>query len=275
MTNTTPASSYAQQVQAAINSGDTIGARNLYRSWLAVEPDNCHAMLGLARILPIVDERARFITRVLELEPDNSEALAAHEEIQRWQAQQVKIVSVPRFVHTQPLPEEAPPPPVVEVVMCPNHPAQEATLRCHSCGAPLCVRCAIPNEVGHLCAACRDMRIPDRYRSSFGHQLISAIIGAGIAGLLPLPLSLILGIPFIGPFAFLLGGALAGNVIAQLSERMLQKRGKGIASAASSGIIIGAVMVMWVLGFHTNLLLLMIGILYIFVAIRSVRQSLA
>ena len=74
MTNTTPTTSYAQQVQAAINSGDTIAARNLYRSWLAVEPDNCQAMLGLARILPVVAERARFVTRVLELEPNNSEA---------------------------------------------------------------------------------------------------------------------------------------------------------------------------------------------------------
>jgi hypothetical protein len=136
------------------------------------------------------------------------------------------------------------------------------------------VQCAIPNEVGHLCAECRDQRIPERYRSTRAQQITSALVGALLAIIIPLPLSLLLGIPFIGPFVFLLGGGLVGNVSAQICERLLRKRGRGIATGASSGIIIGSVLVMGWLGFYGNVLLIMIGIMYVFVAIRSVRQSL-
>jgi hypothetical protein len=274
MTESTPTSDFQQRITAAVAAGDTVAARNAHRDWLQAEPDNVAALVGLARLLPIVAERERLVTRALAIDPHSADALAAHADIQQWKAQGVHIVTVPRFAPTQQLPEEVPPPAPAPVVMCPKHPANEATLRCHSCGAPLCVQCAIPNEVGHLCAECRDQRIPERYRSTRAQQITSALVGALLAIIIPLPLSLLLGIPFIGPFVFLLGGGLVGNVSAQLCERLLRKRGRGIATGASSGIIIGSVLVMGWLGFYGNVLLIMIGIMYVFVAIRSVRQSL-
>lgn len=274
MTESTPTSDFQQRITVAVAAGDTIAARNAHREWLNAEPNNISALLGLARLLPVVAERERLIERALAIDPDHLDALAANADIQHWKAQGVHIVTVPRFAPTQPLPPETAPVAPPPLVMCPKHPQTEATLRCHSCGTPLCVQCAIPNEVGHLCAECRDQRIPERYRSTRAQQLVSALVGALLAIVIPLPLSLLLSIPFIGLFAFLLGGTLVGNLAGQICERILRKRGRGIITGASSGIVIGSVLVMGWLGFFGNLLLIMIGIMYVFVAIRSLRQSL-
>lgn len=259
--------------QQAMLAGDTVGARNHLRQLLELNPNDVSTLLTLAKLLPVVSERQRLVNQALSISPNHPEAQAAALQIGEWIEQGINIVAVPRQTDTTPFVEPAPPP-SVEAVMCPDHPDTEATLRCTSCERPVCVRCAIPNEVGQLCKACRTQRIPERYRTNIGHHMIGFFVGFLAAAILPLPVYLIIGIPFLGPFIFLAAGALAGNVAARISERLSQKRGRQLAVATSIGVGFGMASFLLLIGALTQPFMLVLGVIYVVVAIRGVQQGL-
>lgn len=259
--------------QQAMATGDTVGARNYLRQLLELNPNDVATLLALAKLLPVVSERQRLVKQALSLSPNHPEVQAAASQIDEWIAQGIQIVAVPRQTDTKQLIEPEPAP-VVELIMCPDHPDTEATLRCTSCNRPICVRCAIPNEVGQLCKTCRTQRIPERYRTNIGHHMIGFFVGFLAATIVPLPVTFVLGIPFLGPFIFLAAGALAGNLAARISERLSQKRGRHLATATSIGIGVGMFGFLVLTGALTQPFLIMLGIIYVFVAIRGVQQGL-
>ncbi|MEY3990089.1 MAG: hypothetical protein RI985_1170 [Chloroflexota bacterium] len=251
--------------QQAMLAGDTVGARNLLRQLLDLNPNDVPTLLTLAKLLPVVSERQRLINQALALSPNHPEVQAAAQQIAEWNAQGVQIVTVPRLTDTKQL-MEPPPPPPANVVMCPDHPDTEATLRCTSCDRP--------NEVGQLCKNCRTQRIPERYRTNIGHHMIGFFVGFIASAILPLPVLFIISIPFLGPFIFLAAGALAGNLAARVSERLSQKRGRQLAVATSIGVGLGMASLMLMLGAITQPFMLMLGVIYVIVAIRGVQQGL-
>jgi hypothetical protein len=257
----------------AMLDGDTVGARNHLRQLLELNPNDVPTLLTLAKLLPVVSERQRLVNQALSLSPNHPEAQAASQQITDWLDQGIHIVTVPRKTDTQQLLEPAPPPPST-IVMCPDHADTEATLRCTSCERPICVRCAIPNEVGQLCKNCRTQRIPERYRTNIGHHMIGFFVGYIASAVLPLPVLFIISIPFLGPFIFLAAGALAGNLAARISERLSQKRGRQLATATSIGVGLGMASFLLLIGAITQPFMIMLGIIYVVVAIRGVQQGL-
>ena len=255
--------------------GDTIAARNYYRAVLAQQPHDIDAILALAQLIPVVSERQRLLAQAQVLEPDNPAVLAAISENNHRIAQGQKIVVFPsNDAKTTDTPESLTIPPK-PLVMCEVHTTIEATLRCTSCDRPMCVRCTIPNEVGQLCPNCRDNRIPERYRSTLQHWLIAGGVSVVLATIIPIPLVFLLNIPFIGSLLFLAGGMLIGNLSAQITLRLTAKRGRQMIMASGIGVGIGSLIAMLILfGSNISLMLLVLTVLSIALAVRSLQQTL-
>ena len=256
--------------------GDTIAARNYYRAVLAQQPHDIDAILALAQLIPVVSERQRLIAQAQVLEPNNPAVLAAVTENEKLITQGLKIIVVPNN-DSQSSDAAADAPPVAQrpIVMCAVHATMEATLRCTSCDRPMCVRCTIPNEVGQLCPTCRYKRIPERYRSNLRHWLIAGGVSAVLATIIPIPLVFLLSIPFIGPMLFLAGGMLIGSLSAQITLRLTAKRGQPMIMASGIGVGIGSLIAMLILfGGNISLMLLVLTVLSIALAVRSLQQTL-
>ncbi|NBU64257.1 MAG: hypothetical protein EBS29_07145 [Chloroflexia bacterium] len=256
--------------------GDTIAARNYYRAVLAQQPHDIDAMLALAQLIPVVSERQRLIAQAQVLEPDNPAVVAAAAENEKIITQGLKIIMVPASDSQSSDGLEAvqsvPPKPIV---MCAVHATMEASLRCTSCDRPMCVRCTIPNEVGQLCPTCRYKRIPERYRSELRHWLIAGGVSTALAAITPIPLVFLLSIPFIGPLLYLAGGMLIGSLSAQITLRLTAKRGRPIIMASGIGVGIGSLIAMLALfGSHISLMIILLTVLSIALAIRSLQQTL-
>jgi hypothetical protein len=255
--------------------GDTIAARNYYRAVLAQQLHDVAAMLALAQLIPVVSERQRLIAQAQVLEPDNPAVVAAAAENNHRIAQGQKIVVIPaNDAHTTDTPESLTIPPK-PFVMCAVHATMEATLRCTSCDCPMCVRCTIPNEVGQLCSTCRYKRIPERYKSTLRHWMIAGGVSVVLATIIPIPLVFLLNIPFIGSLLFLAGGILIGNLSAQITLRLTAKRGQQMIMASGIGVGIGSLIAMLILfGGNISLMLLVLTVLSLALAIRSLQQTL-
>ena len=256
--------------------GDTIAARNYYRAVLAQQPHDVDAMLALAQLIPVVSERQRLIAQAQVLEPDNPAVVAAAAENEKIITQGLKIIIVPtNDTQSSDALEAVPPIPPKPLVMCAVHATIEATLRCTSCDRPMCVRCTIPNEVGQLCPTCRYKRIPERYRSSLQHWVIAGGISAVLATIIPIPLVFLLSIPFIGPLLYLAGGMLIGSLSAQITLKLTAKRGRTMIMACGIGVGLGSLIAMIILfGGNISLMLLLLTVLSIALAIRSLQQTL-
>jgi hypothetical protein len=253
--------------------GDTIAARNYYRAVLAQQPHDVDAMLALAQLIPVVSERQRLIAQAQVLEPDNPAVVAAAAENEKIITQGLKIIIVPtNDTQSSDALEVVPPKPLV---MCAVHATMEATLRCTSCDRPMCVRCTIPNEVGQLCPTCRYKRIPERYKSTLRHWLIGGSISLILAAIVTIPLVFLLKVPFVGSLLFLAGGMLIGNLNGQIALKSTTKRGRPMIIASGIGTGLGSLIALIILfGSHISLMLLLLTVLSIALAVRSLQQTL-
>jgi hypothetical protein len=256
--------------------GDTIAARNYYRAVLAQQPHDIDAILALAQLIPVVSERQRLIAQAQVLEPNNPAVIAAVAENEKLITQGLKIIIVPtNDSQNSDVATDEPPVAPRPLVMCAVHATMEATLRCTSCDRPICIRCTIPNEVGQICPTCRYKRIPERYRSELRHWLIAGGVSAVLATIIPIPLVFLLSIPFIGPMLYLAGGMLIGSLSAQITHRLTAKRGQQMIIASGVGVGIGSLIAMLILfGGNISLMLLVLTVLSIALAVRSLQQTL-
>ena len=85
----------------------------------------------------------------------------------------------------------------------------------------------------------------------------------------------LLNIPFIGSLLFLAGGMLIGNLSAQITLRLTAKRGRQMIMASGIGVGIGSLIAMLILfGSNISLMLLVLTVLSIALAVRSLQQTL-
>lgn len=165
-----------QQGLTAARVGDTDEARRLLTQATGEMPDNIDAWLGLAGVVESLDEKKRCFSKILELNPDHSEAQAG-----------LKLVE-------QKLAEARPADPVTGLGFCLRHPETETGLRCNKCGAFICPKCAVRTPVGFRCPNCiREQE--DKYYSGTNTDYV-------IAAVVAFPLCLIVA----ALFTFLLGG---------------------------------------------------------------------
>ena len=250
-TNTQPANSQAEN---NTSRHDTVSARNFYRAQIAQNPKNLTAYLSLAKLLPVLMERERILARAQRIAPDDAVVAQALKATQELLLQGITIMPVPRIPETinleldaaaehyaqsnistdMPLIPELIAEPVS--VYCPKHPEAIALLRCTSCDEPMCARCATMTAVGQLCETCTLARIPDRYKSRFGHQVLTFLFALSVTGIAILLASLLLPLQFIGSFLFLAGGILTGNLVVSTVTRFIKKRGHALVIAAGIGV---------------------------------------
>lgn len=277
---------------SGVNRHDTVSARNYFRAQIAQNPKNLTAYLSLAKLLPVLMERERILTRAQRLAPDDAviaEALRATRDLMQ---QGVSIVPVPRIPETinleldaandvyaesgistelNVIPELVPEP---VTVYCPDHPEAIALLRCISCDRPMCARCATMTPVGQICDACTYARIPDRYKSRFGHQVLTFFFALSLTGIAILLASRLLPVQFIGSFLFLAGGILTGNVVVSAVTRFIDKRGRALVIAAGVGVGLASVLVYLLTLTRGGLFSLMLVIMFAILAIRNIRERL-
>jgi hypothetical protein len=177
-----------QQGLTAARVGDIKDARQLLKKATRQMPYNVGAWLGLAGVVESLEEKQRCFSKVLALDPDNSEAKAGLALVEQKLAAQSGENKEP-----PPAPAEAD---VIEadtgLAFCYRHPQVETALRCNRCNKPICPKCARRTPVGFRCPDCIREQENKYYSGGNVDYLIAAVIA--------FPLSLIAA----GLFTFLL-----------------------------------------------------------------------
>lgn len=118
-------------------------------------------------------------------------------------------------------------------VYCKRHPNVATRLRCYSCDAPICAKCAHRTPVGYLCPDCRRGRKNRFEHARATDYLIAATVSlvlGGLAGWL---------LPLTGWFVLFLS-PLAGTLTAEASWRLVGRRyGSHLWWIVASGLVLG------------------------------------
>ncbi|MER3397852.1 MAG: hypothetical protein C4315_07855 [Chloroflexota bacterium] len=126
---------------------------------------------------------------------------------------------------------------------CATHPEVETYLRCGRCGRPICPRCLVQTPVGARCRDCaRPQRLPTFELGAPGYLKLvpvglGAVILAGVAWAVVLPLSLRLGL--LGILAGAAIGYLVGEAVTLAFNR---KRATLLAVTAGLSVVLGFLM---------------------------------
>jgi hypothetical protein len=116
---------------------------------------------------------------------------------------------------------------------------------------------------------------PQRYQTTLKHWVICSSIAFVLATIITIPLLFLLNVPFVGSLLFLAGGMLIGNLSAQITLKLMAKRGRSIVIASGIGVGLGALVALLILfGGRLSLMLLLLTVLAIVLAIRSLQQTL-
>lgn len=266
---------------------DTAEKEKAYERVLALEPDNQAAREALSQLrdepaLEMPDAAAKKNADPPEADPFN--------QARDW----LNEVTAPKDKPPKPSVPAAPPTPVEEPaghehevapeaekeetaveayeLFCANHPNRKTSLRCYTCGKPICTQCAIKTPVGYRCPEC----IREAEDVFFNARPLDYVV----AFLVSLPLSLLAGYLVLrigrGLFFFfiiLIAGGAVGNLIARLTFRAVgRRRGRYLPHLVAASVIIGVVA--WFLpallsGLGIPLGALLMPGLYLFVATSS------
>lgn len=127
-----------------------------------------------------------------------------------------------------------------EVVTCPVHPKEVATLRCNRCGRPMCTKCAVRTPVGYRCREC----VRQQQDKFFDAQALDYVI----AGVVSVAISLV-GAYLLAQFrfgffiifiAFFVSSAVGGAIGAIVRALTRKRRGRYTPLVVAAGVIIGA-----------------------------------
>ncbi len=204
---------------AAARVGDNDEAEMLLAELVRREPDNADAWLWRAGVARTPQVKREFFERVLQLRPDDADALAGLDSLAKRYGRGVLIDD-----------DDEP------AMMCTWHPNRETLLRCNRCGRPMCTECAVQHPVGLRCKECvREMRSPIYVVSLAGYAaaILVALVGGVVA-------ALFMGLVPLSWFFALFIGAGVGTAIAEgVSIAAGRKRGKGLQAAAIAGMLLG------------------------------------
>lgn len=128
-------------------------------------------------------------------------------------------------------------------VYCINHPGVETSLRCKTCGAPICARCAVLTPTGYSCKTCL-RTIQKRFETARWYDFV---LGALAAFFLSFLTSLL--ISFIATFTFfiiwLIVVAAASSISAGIAEVLRfvtgKRRSRALFVTLLVAFILGAV----------------------------------
>jgi len=176
-----------QQGLTAARVGDREDAHRLLKRATERMPYNVEAWLALAGVVDSLAEKEKCFTKVLTLDPGNSEAEAGLALVKQKLAGQKTEATVEETTVQKPERDAG-------IGVCYRHPDTETGLRCNRCGKFICPKCAIRTPVGFRCPDC----IREQEDKYFSGSKLDYVIAAVIA----FPLSLVVA----GLFTTILGG---------------------------------------------------------------------
>jgi hypothetical protein len=126
-------------------------------------------------------------------------------------------------------------------VACYRHSDRETSLRCYTCGRPICSDCAVKTPVGYRCPTC----IREAQEVFFNAKATDYILAAVVS----LPISLLAGFLVLqlgGGFFFIfimlfIGGAV-GGLIGRVAKRAVgRRRGRYLPHVVAASIVVGVI----------------------------------
>lgn len=255
-----------RQAEKNASFGKRDAALMLYRQILAEMPEAETAWLGVADLTPSVAEKEAAYRQVLALNGTNERAQAY------FRGEFVPPLTAAFLPEPLPVeggaapatavaPDTPPPPapwqptlpppplPVAEApktavahdqpLTCYRHPQRATSLRCYSCGKPICTQCAIKTPVGYRCPDC----IREAEDTFFNAKPTDYLIALAVS----LPLSLVAGFILMqvsGGFYFILlilliGGAVGGFIGRMTKRAVGRRRGRYLPHLVSAMVILG------------------------------------
>ncbi|HID52659.1 MAG TPA: hypothetical protein EYP41_11570 [Anaerolineae bacterium] len=226
--------SMLRQADKVAANGKRSAAEDLYRQITEEAPESAAGWAGLAGVLLDPAEREQAYEKALALDPKNKAALVGLAELRGE-----PIPEFPEEVVEEPEPE-----PVDEhdhgytavtpdedeeeeahIYYCYRHPNRETSLRCYTCGKPICIDCARKTSVGYSCPDCQ-RELQDKYFNATNTDYIIAAVLAVVLGVIG---GVVIG--FIGALTgflfwiimFFVGGA-AGSFIGGVLKRAIGRR---------------------------------------------------
>lgn len=156
-------------------------------------------------------------------------------------------------------------------LVCYRHPNRDTSLRCYTCGRPICSECAVKTPVGYRCPNC--------IRESEGVFFNAKATDYPLAALVSFPISLLAGylvLRFGGGFGFFfifimifVGGAV-GGLIGRITKRLVSgRRGRYLPHLVAANVVLGIalpVLALLALGARISLTGLLIPGIYLFTA---------
>ena len=245
-----------QQAQAAMDAGNTLVARGYWRRATRLEPDRLDIWLNLLEVTDTPVERKRCLENILRLDPSHADADAELERIRR--AEQVETPAKPKPKTVNSAPQSAGQgrlamrPDVTdemrlqwdarlasgEALYCINHPQTETTLRCNSCGAPICAKCAVRTPVGFRCKACISAQQAHFYTSAWYDYPVAALVSL----VLSVPAAVLAGMA--GWWFALIISPIAGGIIGSIVHWAIgRRRGRWIWLIAGASMALGTLAV--------------------------------
>ena len=245
--------SEAAWVGLAAVSADEAEKSAAYAELLSLNPDHEDAKLGLAALssgqLP-VQQTADSVPELPGSPFDSSRQWLAEATARVGEpAAEDKVADISAPVESTAAPVEHQPDARQDLadeaaadsfeLFCYRHPKQETSLRCYSCGQPICSSCAVKTPVGYRCPTC--------IREAEAVFFTATPLDYLLAPLVAVPLSLIAGYAafrFGGGYFFLflmlfIGGAV-GRLIGQLTHRVIgRRRGRYMPHLVAATIVIG------------------------------------
>lgn len=248
------------QAQASLEAGDRLVARGYWRRATRIAPDRLDLWLKLLAVTDAPAERKRCLEQIVRLDDSNPDFRRELDEILRAEQAQ----SAAPAVAVQPTPVVETPsetrtvarPDVTDemrlewdraaaegkALVCINHPQVKTTLRCNSCGVPICARCAVRTPVGFRCRACIRAQQAIFYTAEWYDYPLAALV----ALLLSTPAAVLTGLA--GWWFALIISPLAGGLIGSACHLVVgRRRGRWtwLVVAISMGVgAAGAVLVM-------------------------------
>jgi hypothetical protein len=228
-----------QQAREAMAEGNMLVARGYWRRATRIAPDRLDIWLSLLEITDLPAERRRCLEHIVERDPDNVIAyneLEQMREAERGEAERAdaapdseSVVAVPQSTMQ---PRLAMRPDVTdemrlrwdnqlasgETLHCINHPHVETSLRCNSCGAPICARCVVRTPVGSRCKACIKAQQAHFYTSYWYDYPLAALVSL----VLSIPAAVVAGMA--GWWFALIISPIAGGIIGSVVHWAIGRR---------------------------------------------------
>ncbi len=200
--------SLLRQAQKIAGHGKRDAAAQLYRQLVAEDPEIEAAWVGLAEVEFDAAKKEEAYQRALALNSENRAARIGMAQL-RGEEIPAELIPPPPPIETQTIEEpetavaphnEHPSEPEKSDanefdLVCYRHPNKETSLRCYTCGKPICSACVVKTPVGYSCPDC----IREKEDVFFNASPLDYIIAPAVS----FPLSL-----FAGYLALRLGSGL-------------------------------------------------------------------